>query len=58
MTQDLLIKITLPIEFRSEALRALDMYNVNHYTLFQSEDALVRTVGLRAFEMAEDLRLS
>lgn len=49
--QDILIKITIPTSDRLEALRQLEIYNINHYTLYQSEDALIRTLGLRAFEL-------
>ncbi|MGV3604766.1 MAG: FRG domain-containing protein [Planctomycetaceae bacterium] len=49
--QDVLIKITIPRSDRLEALRQLETYNINHYTLYQSEDSLIRTLGLRAFEL-------
>ena len=49
--QDVLIKITLPTSDRLLALRELEDFNINHYTLFQSEDSLVRWQGLRAFEL-------
>ena len=29
----------------------LEEYNINQYTLFQSEDSLVRAMGLRAFDL-------
>ena len=49
--QDVLVKFTIPRAGRVEALKQLDEYNINHYTLFRTEDALIRTMGLRAFEM-------
>ncbi|TWU04426.1 FRG domain-containing protein [Stieleria varia] len=49
--QDVLIKLTIPRVDRVAALKQLDEYNINHYTLFQTEDALVRTMGLRAFDI-------
>jgi hypothetical protein len=49
--QDVLIKITIPRSDRITALRDLEDYNINHYTLFGSEDGLARTLGLRAFEL-------
>ncbi len=49
--QDVLIKITLPASDRLLSLRELEDFNINHYTLFQSEDSLVRWQGLRAFEL-------
>ena len=51
--QDVLIKITLPQKDRAIALKQLEDYNINAYTLFQSEDALVRTMGLRAFDLRD-----
>jgi hypothetical protein len=49
--QDLLIKITIPITERRKALRELDNdYNINHFTLFQTEDSLIKTLGIRDFE--------
>ena len=52
--QDILLKITLPRTQRIDALRALHDYNITRYTLFQSEDALVRTL---AFEEIEEKQL-
>ena len=33
------------------AVNGYDDYNINHYTLFQTEDSLVRSLGLRAFDI-------
>jgi hypothetical protein len=52
--QDVLIKITLPNEQRAEALSDLDQYNINHFTLFQTDDALVRALGMKQFDMQVD----
>lgn len=49
--QDVLIKISIPRSERSNALRQLEDYNINHYTLFQTEDSLIRTLGIRAFDL-------
>ena len=49
--QDVLIKITLPTNERTTALRELNDYNINHFTLFQSEDGLVRALAMRLFDM-------
>lgn len=50
--QDSLVRITIPRSDRQRALRQLDNdYNINHYTLFNSEDGLIRTMALRAFEL-------
>ncbi|WP_197172173.1 FRG domain-containing protein [Novipirellula aureliae] len=51
VTQDVLVKITIPRRDRIAALKQLGEYNINHYTLFQTEDALIRTMGLRAFDI-------
>ncbi len=51
--QDVLIKITIPRKDRIIALKQLDDYNINDYTLFQGEDALVRTMGMRMFDLEE-----
>jgi hypothetical protein len=49
--QDLLIKITIPTIERSKALKELDSdYNINHFTLFQTEDSLIKALSIRDFE--------
>jgi hypothetical protein len=48
--QDVLIKITLPAQERAGVLRELNDYNINHFTLFQSEDALVKALAMKQFE--------
>lgn len=51
MPQDLLIKITIPSHERGKALRELDNdYNINHFTLFQTEDSLIKTLGMKDFD--------
>lgn len=50
-TQDVLIKIMLPVSARAEALRMLSDYNINHFTLFQSEDALVKALEFKHFDL-------
>lgn len=49
--QDVIVKITFPRRDRIQALKQLDDYNLNQYTLYQSEDALIRSLGMRAFEL-------
>lgn len=51
--QDILIKITIPTLERIAVLRQLEDYNINQYTLFQSEDSLIRALGIRAFDLEE-----
>jgi hypothetical protein len=49
--QDLLIKMVLPAQDRSKAMRKLSEYNINHFMLFQSEDALVKALESRHFDL-------
>lgn len=49
--QDVLVKITIPSSDRVQALRELSDYNIDHFTLFQSEDALVKALALNEFEL-------
>jgi FRG domain len=49
--QDVLIKIVIPRSLRLEILNKLETYNINFYSLFQSEDALVKSLGLKMFEL-------
>jgi hypothetical protein len=53
-TQDLLVKIVLPLKERRIALQALNDFNINHYTLFQTEDSLVSAVASRQFDLDEE----
>ncbi len=50
-TQDVLIKIILPAKLRKEALFHLNDYNINHFTLFQSEDSLIKTIETKEFDI-------
>lgn len=49
--QNVFIKITIPRRDRILALRQLEDYNISRYTLYQSEDSLVWSLGLRAIEL-------
>jgi hypothetical protein len=49
--QDILIKITIPAAERKLALRELSDYNINHFTLFQNEDALIKTLSMKDFDI-------
>lgn len=40
-------KYTIPVSERTNALRQLDAFNLNAFTLFTSEDSLVESVGRR-----------
>ena len=45
--QDLLWKFTIPASERHNVLKKLDMYNINSYSLFGSEESLMQTLALR-----------
>lgn len=47
--QDTLIRITLPASEKRAALSDLFDHNINPYTLFGTEDALARTLAMKAF---------
>ena len=52
--QDILIKIILPRSARKEALRELIMdYNITPFTLFQTEDALIKSMELKLFDLED-----
>ncbi len=48
-----LFKITVPVEQRVEALRRLDLMNINAYSLFGTEESLVKTIGRRELLLNE-----
>jgi len=50
--QDLLFKIVLPITERKRALTHLNDYNINHFTLFQSEDSLIKALSTKEFDIS------
>jgi hypothetical protein len=45
--QDVLLKFTIPATERIKVLTALDSYNLNAFSLFDSEEALMETMALR-----------
>lgn len=47
--QDLLFKIVLPIAERRSSLTILNDYNINHFTLFQSEDSMIKALATKQF---------
>ena len=48
--QDLLWKFTLPSTERLKVLKRLDAYNLNAYSLFESEESLMETIALREID--------
>lgn len=51
--QDVALKIVFSDAVRAEALSRLSDFNINHFTLFQSEDALVKALEHRYFDLNE-----
>ena len=51
--QDKLYKFTIPVAERTKVLGQLDSMNINAYSLFQSEESLVRTVAVRELLLRE-----
>ncbi len=49
--QDLLIKIILPASIRKSALENMNEYNINHFTLFQSEDSLIKAIETKVYDL-------
>lgn len=52
--QDRLWKFTLPSGERSKVLRNLEAYNLNAFSLFQTEEALLRTISVREIELPDE----
>ncbi len=52
--QDILIKITMPMADRIRALKELEEQKIDRYTLFNTEDSLVRYLGTRELELLID----
>ena len=48
--QDLIYKFTIPASARIKALEQLSLFNINHFSLFQTEDSLVKTLALKEIE--------
>ncbi len=51
--QDHLWKFTLPSSERKQVLKILDAHNLNTFSLFQNEEALLRTIATREVELRE-----
>jgi hypothetical protein len=52
--QDALIKITVPQNNRKSALQELDKMNINSFSLFQSEEALMKTLAFREIDLTSN----
>jgi hypothetical protein len=51
LNQDLLWKITVPASERMKALRYFDKFNLNEFTLFDSEEGLLEMLATRVVDM-------
>lgn len=51
LEQDLLWKINIPAKERLKALRYLDKFNLNEFTLFDSEEGLLEMLAMRVIDM-------
>jgi hypothetical protein len=49
--QDILIKIVLPRDKRTEILNNLYEYNINRFSLFHSEEALIQALAFKEIEL-------
>ncbi len=52
--QDSLIKYTIPSSERNKVLRHLYKMNITHVSLFETEEALIKTLALREMELWKD----
>jgi hypothetical protein len=52
--QDLLMKYTLPVSERKKVLRKLDNMNINEFSLFETNEALMKTLVLREIVLLKD----
>lgn len=50
--QDELIKIVVPQTEKLKVLKSLYDFNINHYTLFLSEDSLIRSLEFKTFDLS------
>jgi hypothetical protein len=48
--QDMLIKITMPSSEKNIAFKELNLYNINYFSLYQTEDALVKHLAFTELE--------
>jgi FRG domain len=53
LQQDLLWKMTVPARERQKALRYFDKFNLNEFTLFDSEEGLLEMLAARVIDMRE-----
>jgi len=51
---DRLIKYTIPVSEREKALYDLSLYKINEYTLFQTEESLMKKLEIDEFVILAD----
>ena len=54
--QDFLWRFNIPWTERLKVLKALDKYNLNAFSLFESEESLMETLAVREMEFTPDQR--
>lgn len=54
LNQDRLSKILIPTKERMKALRYLDKFNLNDFTLFDSEESLLEMLATRVIDMRDE----
>lgn len=52
--QDLIKQYTIPSSERKKVLRQLDQMNITYVSLFETKDALIKTLALRGMELWKD----
>jgi len=52
--QDVLHKFILPKSLKQEVLRYLNDHNITHYTLFGGEDALIKSITTKVFDLGRN----
>jgi len=50
---DIIQKFTIPTSERIKVLRALNRYNINEFSLFESEESLMKTMAMKAFDFSK-----
>jgi FRG domain len=55
LNQDLLWKITVPASERMKVLRYFDKFNLNDFTLFDSEEGLLEMLATRVIDMRNEM---
>jgi hypothetical protein len=53
LQQDMLWKITIPTSERRKALEYFDKFNLNEFTLFDSEEGLLQMLAARVMDLRE-----